>query len=144
MNTETRQCQNCKSNFIIEPDDFAFYEKIHVPPPTFCPECRMQRRMIWRNIMALHRNTCRAPGHSEDLVSIFHPRTPVTVYDQKYWWSDEWDPLSYGKPYDFSRPFFEQYRDLFRAVPHPNLSNKNPVGTEYSNMTVDSKNCYLI
>jgi hypothetical protein len=32
---ETKICQNCKKNFIIEPDDFGFYEKIKVPPPTF-------------------------------------------------------------------------------------------------------------
>ena len=49
MQNETRQCQNCKSNFTIEPDDFGFYEKIKVPPPTFCPDCRFQRRMAWRN-----------------------------------------------------------------------------------------------
>ena len=41
MKSETRNCQNCKKDFIIEPDDFSFYEKIKVPAPTFCPECRM-------------------------------------------------------------------------------------------------------
>ena len=49
MKSETKQCQNCKKDFIIEPDDFGFYEKIKIPPPTFCPECRMQRRLAWRN-----------------------------------------------------------------------------------------------
>ena len=43
MNSEIRQCQNCKQDFTIEPDDFGFYEKIKVPPPTFCPLCRAQR-----------------------------------------------------------------------------------------------------
>ena len=144
MNAETKICQNCKGGFTIEPEDFQFYEKIKVPPPTWCPECRMVRRMVWRNIRALYRNTCRAPGHEEEVISIFTQDSPFIIYDQKYWWSDAWDPLLYGRPYDFSRSFFEQYRDLFLAVPHPNLSNKNPVGTDYSNMTVDSKNCYLI
>lgn len=34
MNSETKNCQNCKSDFIIEPDDFSFYEKIksHLRP----------------------------------------------------------------------------------------------------------------
>lgn len=31
---ENRICQNCKNDFIIEPEDFVFYEKIKVPPPT--------------------------------------------------------------------------------------------------------------
>jgi len=30
---ETRNCQNCKKDFIIELDDFGFYEKIKVPIP---------------------------------------------------------------------------------------------------------------
>jgi len=42
-------CQNCSGEFIIESDDFSFYEKIKVPAPTFCPECRMIRRLVFRN-----------------------------------------------------------------------------------------------
>jgi RNA polymerase subunit RPABC4/transcription elongation factor Spt4 len=37
---ETKNCQNCKKDFNIEPDDFSFYEKMKVPVPTWCPECR--------------------------------------------------------------------------------------------------------
>ena len=37
MNSETKNCQNCHTNFVIVPDDFSFYEKIKVPTPTFCP-----------------------------------------------------------------------------------------------------------
>ena len=36
MNPETKNCQNCKKDFTIESEDFAFYEKIKVPPPTWC------------------------------------------------------------------------------------------------------------
>ena len=32
---ETKNCQNCKQDFTIDPDDFGFYEKIKIPPPTF-------------------------------------------------------------------------------------------------------------
>ena len=32
MNSETKTCQNCKQSFIIEPEDFEFYEKMKVPP----------------------------------------------------------------------------------------------------------------
>jgi len=48
-NSEIKNCQNCKKDFTVEPEDFNFYEKIKVPPPTFCPECRLVRRMLWRN-----------------------------------------------------------------------------------------------
>lgn len=49
MNSETRNCQNCKQPFTIEPDDFGFYEQIKVPPPTWCSDCRLMRRMSFRN-----------------------------------------------------------------------------------------------
>jgi len=33
MKLENKICQSCKNNFIIEPDDFGFYEKMKVSPP---------------------------------------------------------------------------------------------------------------
>jgi len=144
MTQEIRQCQNCKNQFAIEPEDFAFYEKINVPPPTFCPECRAVRRFTWRNERSLYKRTCNAPGHREEVVSAFSSEKPLTIYDQKYWWSDEWDPLEYGRDYDFSKPFFLQFRELLERVPLLTLMSGNAVNTEYANHALDSKNSYLI
>ncbi len=36
MDSEIKVCQSCKAQFTVEPDDFAFYETIKVPPPTWC------------------------------------------------------------------------------------------------------------
>lgn len=58
MKQETKNCQNCKKDFIIESDDFSFYEKIQVPPPTFCPECRLVRRLVTRNERTLYKRKC--------------------------------------------------------------------------------------
>ena len=55
---EKRICQNCKKDFMIEEDDFNFYEKIKVPPPSFCFECRLQRKMIRRNERNLYKIDC--------------------------------------------------------------------------------------
>ena len=108
--SETKICQNCKQKFAIEPDDFAFYEKVKVPPPTFCFDCRLQRRMGWRNERTLYKRKCDALGHNEEIISMYAPGTPYKVVDAKYWWNDEWDPLDYGKPYDFNKPFFQKYQ----------------------------------
>ena len=140
---EIETCQNCKKNFVIEPEDFNFYEKIKVPPPTFCPECRFQRRMAWRNERALHKRKCDALNHSEDLISMYAPDINVKVYDIKYWWSDKWDPFDYGKKYDFSKPFFVQFQELFSQVPQINLSNINSINSDYCNWSDQNKNCYL-
>src|SRR5665811_950354 len=114
---EKRICQNCKKDFIIEPDDFGFYEKIKVPPPTFCPECRFQRRMTWRNDWHMFRKKDARTG--EEIFSLFPEESSVKIYDRDYWLSDAWDPLDYGRDYDFSRPFFEQFEELLHTVPLP-------------------------
>ncbi len=140
----TRHCQACKQEFIIEPDDFTFYEKIDVPPPTWCPECRMIRRMAWRNVRSLYKSPCKAPGHTESIISTYSPEKNIMVYDQSYWWSQQHDPLMHGKPYDFSVPFFVQFVELLRKTPLPNLSSLNSVDSEYVNMTMYLKSCYLV
>ncbi len=142
--SEIKICQNCQQDFIIEPEDFNFYEKINIPPPTFCPECRNQRRMSWRNERSLHKVQCKAPGHTEQIISMYANTETHTVYDNVYWWSDEWDPLDYGQAYDFNKPFFEQFDDLFKKVPMAALSTINSVHSEYTNFVDANKNCYLI
>ena len=142
MNSETKQCQNCKNDFIIEPDDFSFYEKIKVPPPTFCPECRAIRRMTWRNERSLFKRTCDFTGTS--IITMFHPEANVKVYDRDIWWSDKWDPTDYGMDYDFSKPFFEQYKELLSRVPLASVGNTNCVNSPYGNHDADCKNCYLV
>lgn len=144
MNSETRTCQNCKHEFTIEPEDFQFYAKIAVPPPTWCPECRMMRKLIWGNPRNLHKRKCDVPGHSEELISKYPPEAPLKVYDNEYWWSDAWDPLRYGREYDFSRSFFEQFKELFQEVPARNLDVTSSVGCDYCSSTVNCKNCYLV
>jgi len=139
---ENRICQNCKKDFTIEPDDFGFYEKIKVPPPTWCPECRIIRRMAWRNERTLYHNKCAFSGIP--VLSMFAPETGLVVYDRDIWWTDKWDPFDYGVDYDFSKPFFEQFRELFQRVPLANLGNTNMVNSDYANHSVDCRNCHLI
>ncbi|MEW6617104.1 MAG: hypothetical protein AB1333_01655 [Patescibacteria group bacterium] len=143
MNSETKQCQNCKNQFTIESEDFDFYKKMDVPAPTFCPECRLQRRLSFRNERNLYKRKCDAPGHEEMLISMYSPESPAKVYDHTYWWSDKWDPMEFGSVYDPSRPFLEQWKELLYKVPTPALINIDGVESDYCNFTYQSKNCYL-
>ncbi|MFH1246350.1 MAG: hypothetical protein V1489_01055 [Candidatus Liptonbacteria bacterium] len=138
---ETRVCQNCKTQFTIEPEDFSFYEHIKVPPPTFCPDCRMQRRLTWRNERTLYKRTCDLC--KQQIVSMYPEHSSFTVYCPECWQSDKWDSASYGKPYDFSIPFFTQFRALLGAVPRLSLEGYQNVNTPYSNYTWFSKDIYL-
>mgnify|MGYP001608642894 FL=1 len=135
-------CQNCKQDFIIESEDFNFYEKIKVPPPTWCPKCRAIRRLMWRNERTLYYNTCAFSG--KKIFSMFDPETKLVVYDKDIWWSDKWDPTYYGIDYDFSKPFFVQFRELLQRVPLANLGNTNMVNCDYANHSLDCRNCFLL
>lgn len=139
--SETRTCQSCKKPFVIEPDDFAFYEKIKVPPPTWCPECRMIRRFTFRNEAHLFR---RKDAHDEkDIFSSFPATAPVVAYENGFWFSDGWDPMEYGRDVDFSRPFLEQFRALMQATPLYAKSVQEMVNSEYCDQAGWLKNCYL-
>ena len=141
---QSKECKNCKKDFVIEPDDFGFYEKIKVPPPTFCPECRFQRRMSWRNDTSLYNRKCDLC--TESVVSMYAPDSGIIIYCNKCWWSDKWDPYDYGVDYDFSKDFFTQFQALMLRVPHIGLVNDNgisSVGCEYTGDCWFAKNCYM-
>jgi len=140
--SETKTCQNCKQEFVIEPDDFVFYKKIDVPVPTFCPECRYQRRLTGRNEWNFYKRNCTLCGKS--MVSIYNPSYPGPVYCQPCWWSDKWDALSYGLDFDFSKTFFEQFKEFRFKVPRVTLTNVNSINSDYSNQAGNNKNCYMV
>ena len=142
MQTENRSCQNCKSQFTIEPEDFEFYEKIKVPPPTWCPECRMIRRMCFRNERALYHRKCDMCG--KQTISMYAPNKKYTVYCVECYQSDKWDPLSYSREYDFSKSFFEQFNELLKIVPRRTLYQDFAINSPYTNWAVRMKNSYLV
>ena len=140
-NTEKKICQNCKKNFVIESEDFKFYERIKVPSPTWCPDCRCVRRMVHRNERNLHKRTCDITGKS--IISIYRPDCPYTVCDKDYYFSDDFDPFKYGKTYDFNQKFFEQFYEFAKKIPLPSLFVRNSVNCEYNQDMGGSSNCYL-
>jgi len=141
MQKKIKQCQSCKKEFTIEPEDFNFYEKMKVPEPTWCPECRLRRRLIWRNGRTLFRRVDSSSGN--EIFSGFPEGTNSKVFELEYWKSDSWDALDFGKDYDFSRPFFEQYRELLYSSPWPSKSVQGMVNSEYCDQAGFFKNCYL-
>ncbi len=144
MKSETRQCQNCKQDFIVEPEDFSFYEKISVPPPTFCPKCRLQRRLVWLKSTQLFKQKCDLCGNQG--LSMYSPKTKNKIYCHDCWWSDKWNPMENGQEYNFGKPFFKQFMDLFQKSP----LRAQPIDSvtrdlsPYTNHAGHCKNCYLI
>jgi hypothetical protein len=146
-------CKQCGTVFEITADDLSFYDQVspvfegrkyQIPPPTLCPDCRQIRRMCERNARNLYWRKCDFTG--EDILSQHHSDCPFPVYSTKIWWSDEWDGIEYGRSFDFSRPFFEQFKELKQVVPHQArfVIEATLENSDYTNCTGYLKNCYLI
>ncbi len=138
MNT----CTQCKSQFQITDQDRAFYRKIDVPEPKLCPDCRKQRRLTWRNEYNFYSRKCDLCGKAT--VSLFSQDKPYKVYCYDCWWSEKYNPIQYGREFDFSRPFFEQFRELQLAVPRLALFNSQQQNAEYLNHARNNKNCHMV
>ena len=144
-------CRHCTAAFTIFPEDLTFYEevspvingkKLLIPPPTLCPDCRQQRRIAFRNAHVLYRRKCDLTGKS--IVSILSPDKPFKVYGHDEWWSDKWDPLGFGRPFDFSKPFFGQFHELMLVVPRMAVSSKDSENSDYVAIGGGDRNCYMV
>ncbi len=50
--------------------------------------------------MNLYHDKCDKTG--KNIISMYRPETKVVVYASDIWWGDFWDPLEYGRDFDFS------------------------------------------
>lgn len=147
MNRESKICQNngqkyCEGGFSIDPEDFLFYEKMKVPPPTFCPKCRLIRRMNNTNERVLYYRTCDKTN--KQIMSMFPKEAPFPVYDVDVWYGDSWDAHEYEQEYDFSKPFFEQFKELQNKVPRMALVRQGKaINSEYCHRVDGPKNSYM-
>ena len=135
-------CKRCNTKFEVANEDRRFYRKLEVPEPTLCPTCRAQRRLVWRNERKLYVNKSHLSG--DRLISIFSPDKPYKIYSSQEWWSDKYSPLDYGRDYDFKRPFFEQFDELLKSVPHMALIGANNEDCDYCHLLANCKHCYMI
>jgi hypothetical protein len=147
---EWKTCKVSGQPFPIYQSDVDFYEKISptfngkkylLPTPILCPEEREKRRLSFRNERNLYNRRCDFSG--KPIISAYSPDKPFKVYDQKVWRSDQWDAINYGRNYDFSKSFSENFKALMYEVPLPSLTNLNAENSEYCNRCNYNKNCYL-
>lgn len=136
-----KDCKNCGEKFIITDFDARFYKKVDVPFPTLCPDCRQQRRISYRNERKYYKRKCDFSGN--EIISVYSQDEPYVVYGHEDWWSDKWDGLSYGRNFDFDKPFFEQFEELSKVVPRPPMVVMFSENSLYTNHSAYNKNCYM-
>lgn len=73
-----KKCQKCKKEFNIIPQEKIFYEKKGLPIPSFCHECRRNRRRSLRNERKLYKRECGKCGVK--LMSTYPLDSPYMIY----------------------------------------------------------------
>ncbi|MDP4007671.1 MAG: hypothetical protein Q8P68_00600 [Candidatus Peregrinibacteria bacterium] len=142
MTPITQTCRLSGVQFVISDLEQEFLRKMEVPLPTISPYERMRRRLSFRNERLLYHRKCDLTG--KQIISSASQDKKYPVYCADAWWSDDWSPLDYGRDFDFSRPFFEQYFELRDQVPRLALQQQRPmINSEYCNCASKNKNCYL-
>lgn len=101
----------------------------------------MMRRMLFWNEHSFFRKLEKRTG--KEIFSAYPPEADREIYERDYWWTDSWDPLSYGREIDWTKPFLQQIHELELVVPMPARSILRTVNCDYSNEAADMKNCYL-
>ncbi len=115
-----------------------------VPKPKLTPEQRAQRRMGFANQRNLYWRKCAVTN--KKILTNYPPESRVPIYDISYWYSDSWDMFATGRDFDFSKTFFEQFSELLKVAPRPNLqrSPEYDENSEYTNYAGKNKNCYMV
>ena len=150
-----KTCAQCSQTFDVSEDEGRFLKRMAfffgeyqalIPPPVECPECRLQIRTAHRNEQHLYPDTSDFSG--KRMISLYAPEPPwgepYRVFANDEWHGDSWDGLEFGRDYDFSRPFFEQFFELQKAVPRLGLVALNNENSPYTTGTAYCKNCHLI
>lgn len=119
---------------------------VNFPEPENCPDCRNQIRTANRNERFLYHRASDKSG--KQVISIYPKEAPwgkpYTIYTQEEWNSDQWDPMEYGRDFDFNRGFFEQFAELQKDVPRIQLISIGCENSPYTTGTGYCKNCHLI
>jgi len=73
-----KTCVVCHKDFKLIPQELAFYEKMGLPTPTECPECRHDRRMSYRNDKKFYKYPCAKCG--KEMITTVNPDKKMIVY----------------------------------------------------------------
>jgi hypothetical protein len=146
-----RICIQCSTAFVVAPEDRAFLDRVspvfngkkeQIPPPTLCPECRLQRRLCYRNPLYVYFRTSDTNG--KPVFSAIPEGAPYRIMDRTEWFSDHWDAISYGREVDLSRSVLAQFGELCLDVPPLCNTTLNLENSDYCNNASEMKNCYLV
>lgn len=127
-------CHQCQQQFLLEKDDLL--------PVNNCPDCFQRLLLSFRNERSLHKRQCDLC--KKDFIGVYPKNSPYTVYCSKCWWSDQWDPYEYQAVYNPNKDFFEQFKELYKKIPHLGMNVTDSINSDYCNFADKLKDCYLV
>ncbi len=139
----TAICTITGKEFVISDLEEAYCEERQIPLPTIAPLERLRQVSAFLSSIHLYSTQCAYTG--KEILTFIPPESRIKVYDIDTWMSDDWDQCATGKDYDFSRPFFEQMRELQMKAPFPSLEcvRSTMENSDFTNGVLNVKNCYL-
>ncbi len=117
-------------------------ETFPIPLPTLAPRERARQRVAHRNEQFLFRNKDAFSGKS--ILAIYRPDCGRKVCAREDWFGDSWDGVNFGRDFDETRSFFDQYHELQKEVPYSALVVVNNENCPYATSIGGSKNCFLV
>jgi hypothetical protein len=138
-----KTCLQSGQEFEITEEDLRLMKVHGVEDLDYCYDVRLQHRLAFYNRRNLYKRKCDLTG--DEIISIYSPDKPYKAHNTRDWYSDKWDATEYGRDFDFSRPFFDQFNNLMIDIPHNALAMLGDnINSDYSNDNYKLKNCYLI
>lgn len=141
----TRVCLDCKNEFKIEEKDIDLLKMVRSPAPKLCSNCRHRRRLSFSNYSNIYKRKCDVSGHEELMISPVAPVMPWITYDYDTYYSDSWDPISYGKEINDNETFFDQFLKLLKVIPQPGVRRgADSPNSDFSFYGKHMKDCYYV
>src|SRR3989304_314948 len=134
-------CVRTGEKFTISDFEKSYLEERGIPLPDVSPAWRTREQYANRNEGNMFERICDKT--KKTIISSYRPDAPFPVYSNEAWYSEEYDGLAYGRDYDFSRTFFEQFRDLLKTVPRPSRQGINMENSPYVHLGANVKSCFL-
>lgn len=75
------KCKLCGKEFKIISQEEEFYNKVGLPLPVACPDCRRERRLKFKNPRQLNKRACSKCG--VEVITTYPADFPYAVYCSK-------------------------------------------------------------
>jgi hypothetical protein len=73
-------CESCSKNYKVIPNEFLFYQKLDIPLPRLCPDCRHYRRVESRGPNKLWHRSCMNEGCNNEFETSYSPERKEIIY----------------------------------------------------------------